>query len=517
MEKLSRKQFVQGAALGLVAASSATVLTGCGAKAATSLPEEWDNEADVVVVGFGGAGAAAAIEAGKAGASVIVLERTTTGGGSTALCGGIVYMGGGTPTQKAAGIEDTPDGMNKYLTAAAGAGADPEMIKTYCDNTLDLHDWLTGLGISFKGSFIAGRFPTPPTDDGLCYSGNELQAAYSAVTTPVPRGHHVQSPGSSGAVLWPPLSDGAKAAGAEVMVNITAQSLIVNPEGRVVGVTADKQGRVINIKAKKAVVLTGGGFAFNKDMVNQYCPEYQSAYPLGTEGDDGSGIRMGQGAGGDLRLIACGDASSFVYLASEVLIKGILVNPIGRRFVGEDNYGSWVGDLLVKNYPIAYLIVDSAIWEEAQPTIPDSYKDYVTPVGQADSLSELAAALYIPPEILESTVAAYNQFAAAGNDLEMHKESKYVAALEKAPFYAIGFYPQAASFFTMGGLRINTSAQVLDEKGEPVPGLYSAGRNAAAVSASMYPGSGTSVGEALTFGRIAGKGAAALTSWEEAK
>ncbi|MBN1319066.1 MAG: FAD-dependent oxidoreductase [Anaerolineales bacterium] len=515
MEKLTRKQFVKGAALGIVAASGATALTGCGAKPATGLPEEWDNEADVVVVGFGGAGAAAAIEAGRAGASVIVLERTTVGGGSTALCGGIVYMGGGTPVQKAAGFEDTLEGMNQYLLAAAGAGADPEMINTYCNNNLDLYDWLTELGVAFKESFIAGRFPTPPTDDGLCYSGNELQAAYSAVTPPVPRGHHVKSPGSSGAVLWPPLSDGAKAAGAEIMVNTKANNLIVNPEGRVVGVTADKQGREINIKAKKAVILTSGGFAFNPEMVNQYCPEFASAYPLGTEGDDGSGIRIGQGAGADLRLISSGDASSFVYLGSEVLIKGVLVNPTGRRFVGEDNYGSWVGDLLVKHYPIAYLIVDSAIWEEAKPTIPEGYAELCTPIAQADSLAELAAALYIPPEMLENTVALYNQFAAAGTDLEMYKESQYLVSLENAPFYALGFYPQAASFFTMGGLRINTAAQVLDEKGEPIPGLYSAGRNAAAVSASQYPGSGTSVGEALTFGRIAGQGAAALTTWEE--
>jgi len=462
-------------------------------------------------VGFGGAGAAAAIEASKAGAEVLVLERMPTGGGSTAICGGIVMMGGGTPVQKATGQEDTLENMYNYILAAAGAGADAEMVKLYCDHSLDLFAWLVDLGIKFKESYLPGKYAAPPTDDGLVYSGNEQQARYAAVARPVPRGHHVQAAGSSGAVLWPPLQSGVEAAGAEVLYEAMGKELVVNEDGRVVGVVAEIEGEEQYLKANKAVILTAGGFAANKEMVARHCPMYLESPQTGTPGDDGSGILMGQLAGGDVRMLGATFAYWATYIFSEALVKGIVVSgDNGRRFIGEDNYGSWVGKALAEHHRSSFLIVDSAVWGE----VPEAVLGYLPLAGQADTIAELATALGMPPALLEDTVNSYNRFAAEGQDPEFLKDGHYVVPLETAPFYAVAFGAEFAAFFTTGGLRINAKTQVLDPDGEPIPGLYSAGRNAFAVTAENYPGSGTSVGEAFTFGRIAGKNAAAEEPWK---
>jgi 3-oxo-5alpha-steroid 4-dehydrogenase len=513
--QITRRDFVKGAAASVAAAAAAgTVMAGCSPAAPAGLPKKWDQEADVIVVGFGGAGAAAAIEARKAGAKVLVLERKPGGGGSTALCGGIIYMGGGTPLQKTTGFSDTPDAMFKYLLAAAGDGADEAKIRVLCDKSVDLYDWLLGVGVKFKQTYIDGRAAQPMTDDGLVWSGNERQAKFAAITPAVPRGHKVQAPAASGAALWPPLQKAATDAGAQVLTETLAKRLIVNASGRVVGVVADSGGKEINLKAKKGVILTAGGFFANKDMVKQHCPKFVNSGITGTDGDDGSGIRMGQGAGGDIKQMGLVDASSFTYLCSEALIKGILVNMNGRRFVGEDNYGSWVGDKIVREYPMSFLIVDAAVQKEVEATTPEAFKSFCKPVAQADTVTALATALKIPASLLESTFAAYNQFAANGEDPEMQKEKKYVVPLKTGPFFAYAFVAQGASCFTMGGLCTNTESQVLDVWGKTIVGLYAAGRNAALVEGSMYPGSGTSVAGALIFGRIAGKSAAALEAWK---
>ena len=135
---MTRRELIKGAAAGSVVVSGVGALSGCSPTAPSNLPEKWDWEADVVIVGMGGAGAAAAIEAGRTGAQVIVLERKPVGGGSTVLCGGLVYMGGGTPLQKATDFEDSTENMYNYMLAAAGEGADPEMIRIYCDKSLEI-------------------------------------------------------------------------------------------------------------------------------------------------------------------------------------------------------------------------------------------------------------------------------------------------------------------------------------------------------------------------------------------
>ena len=508
--KLSRRNFLKSAAIGTVAAASAGALAGCSTEASSELPEKWDKEADVVVVGYGGAGAAATLEATKAGSSVVLLERMATGGGSTAICGGLIYMGGGTPLQKALGIEDTRDDMYNYIFNASGNGVDPEFVSILCDQSLELYAWLTEMGLEFQQSFFDGEGP-PPNEDGLCWSGSEKNAKYAAVATPAPRAHHAPAPGLSGPALFAPIKTAVEASGAEILFESPAKKLVTNSDGRVVGVIAEVEGKETYIKANKAVVLSAGGYGANKDMVAQHCPQYMDcAWLIGTQGDDGRGIKMAQAVGADTRCL--GEAFSYVaaYAPVDCLQKGIIVNAKGQRFVAENNYGEFVGDPIASRNPVAFQIFDSTVWEE----IPAEEQEGITLAAQADDIPSLAAALGIPPALLENTMALYNEYAVNGEDPMFEKISEFVTPLQTPPFYALNKSVEGSAFFTTGGLRINPSARVLDTEGEPVPGLYSAGRNAAAVSAHYYVASGVSVAEVLTFGRIAGQNAAAEQPWE---
>jgi 3-oxo-5alpha-steroid 4-dehydrogenase len=508
--KLSRRDFVKGTAVGAALLSGAGVLAGCGTAApvpAAGMPEQWDDEADVVIVGLGGAGAAAAIEASRAGASVLVLERTPTGGGSTAICGGIIYMGGGTPLQTALGFDDSRENMYNYVFASAGDGADEELVGLFCDKSLELYDWVTELGVQFNESFMDMKAAGVPTGDGLLYSGNEKQANYKAVAEPAPRGHGAFADGRVGGhAIFGPLQAAVADAGAEVLYEALASSLVVNAEGRVVGVEAEVEGEKKYYKASKGVILCAGGYAANKEMVAKHCPScLRCAVNVGTPGDDGSGIRMGQGVGADVRMLSETTPFAFVYGAAECLCGSILVNGKGQRFIGEDNYGEWIGDAIVRDHHVAFLVLDDAVWSG----VPDAAKESLTVVAQAETVSELAMGIGIPPALLENTVELYNQFAANGEDPEFGKDSAFVIPLETPPYYALFFGVEATAFFTNGGLSINSQSQVLDVHGQPVPGLYAAGRNAFAVPARHYVASGVSVAEVLIFGRIAGQTVAA--------
>ncbi|HZW04304.1 MAG TPA: FAD-dependent oxidoreductase, partial [Anaerolineaceae bacterium] len=530
-KKLSRRKFLKDASLIVAGGLTAGVIAGCAPTPVeaeptcpptptcptaepcptpaplTILPEKWDKEADVVITGFGGAGAAAAIEAARAGAKVLLLERMKAGGGSTAICGGLIYMGGGTPVQKACGFEDTRDDMYNYLMAAIGEGADPEKIGVFCDKSLELYDWLTDLGLNFKQTYLPGKYPTCPTDDGLVYTGNESLAEFKPIALDVPRGHHAPAPGSSGAEIFKPLQAGVEAAGVEVMYETLAKRLVVDLDGRVCGVVADVNGTEMVIKASRAVVLTAGTYHANPDMVRQYAPAWlaKEGY-TGTAGDDGSGIRMGQAVGADLDHIGTVTGFGGVYMFSEELVKGILVNDAGRRYIGEDGYGSRVGVRIVERFPKSFIVVDSTVWD----AVPEKVREMLVPMSvQANTVTELAAAAGIPAVTLEGTLRDYNAMVAAGEDIEFQKDPHYLVPLTKGPFYAIAWGNQMVARQALGGLKVNVDTQVLDTNGAAIPGLYSAGANTAGIISRYYPASGTAVAQALIFGRIAGVKAAA--------
>ena len=262
----------------------------------------WDLETDVLVVGLGATGASAAIEAREAGASVQVIERGWRGGGTSAESTAQFYLGGGTPLQKACGFDDDPEEMYKYLVASCGPGVDEAKIRHYSDSSVDHYHWLTGHGIHFEMGFVPYEVSTHPgPGQGLSFTGSERAHPFCEVAKPAPRGHTVLKDGQmSGEFMMQVLMGAAKEAGAQIQPDTDAERLVVDGDGAVVGVVARFRGERQLLRARRGVVLTTGGFAHNEEMLRRYAPALLGhTSPIGPEiGDDGSGIRMGMGAGG---------------------------------------------------------------------------------------------------------------------------------------------------------------------------------------------------------------------------
>ena len=232
----------------------------------------WDLEHDVVVVGHGVAGGAAAIEAARAGADTAVLERMTRGGGATALSTGITYFGGGTPIQKACGFEDSLEDMLAFVRLAAGEQADPERVRLYCEGSLEHFEWFRRLGVEYKSSFLDDKVTHPFTDDCLTFSGNEEAWPHSALARPVPRGHKPAREGEAGGYLMEAVLRATEASGARVLNDCLVECLVQGEGRRVVGVAARRDGRTLFVRARRGVVLAAGGFVSNREMLARHAP-----------------------------------------------------------------------------------------------------------------------------------------------------------------------------------------------------------------------------------------------------
>jgi succinate dehydrogenase/fumarate reductase flavoprotein subunit len=482
--------------------------------------ERWDREADVVVVGLGAAGVCAAIEAAEAGARTLVLERGWRGGGTSAESTGQIYLGGGTPLQKACGFDDTPDDMFRYLVASCGPGADEGKIRLFADRSVEHYGWLVGHGVTFEEGFVPYEQSTMPEPDAsLTYTGSERAKPYCDLARPAPRGHTVVQDGQpSGEKLMQTLIAAAKAAGVEIQPDTDARTLVVAEDRRVVGVVARVGGRDELVRAHRGVVLTTGGFVRNEAMIRRHAPELlRCGRPIGAEtSDDGSGIRMGAGAGGEpIRMGSACIVVGFAY-GNRKNIRGILVDAKGHRYTNEDVYQSNHGELaLLRHDGEVYLIVDDSIYVP-NPSDPELDGTTYPLLAVAETIEELEAELGIPNGNLVHTVAAYNEHAARGEDPEFHKEACWLQPLETPPFAAIDLRVGSGpySVFTLGGLWTDTAQRVLDADGVPVGGLYAAGRTASGIPAQGY-NSGLSLGDCTFSGRIAGASAAAGPTDEE--
>lgn len=500
----SRRDFVKGAACGSAALATASMASLALANEPTPAEEPaWAQEADVVIVGLGGAGAAAAIEANAAGASVCVLEATGRGGGSTMRCGGIIYMGGGTGLQTELGVEDTPEDMRAYVTAAAGPSADPDLLDIYCNSSLDLYDWCVEQGMEFGGGVEAEAHIVEATEGiSLHYSGNERADNYVAIAKPAPRGH---TPTTAALGIFEPLEAKVESF-ATVLYNTRGESLVLDAEGAVIGVNAtDADGNAVSVKANKGVVLSTGAFTYNDQMLSDYAPEaLLCGSKTGVETDLGDGILMGMRIGAATRSMSRINISEFMYLYGD-LAAGVMLDSRGHRFLSEDWYGAWIGRIVAQYTPDAcFTIIDQPILDAVQQT---AYGAYLTPAAEADSIEELAEMVGLPVQNVLDTMERYAAQCAAGTDADFGKDPFYLRPIETAPFYAMMTTPVMGSLHTLGGLKINGNAEVVDLAGNPIAGLYAAGRNSCGIFGE-YPGSGSSVADALTFGRIAGKSAA---------
>jgi 3-oxo-5alpha-steroid 4-dehydrogenase len=473
---------------------------------------EWHSETDIAIIGFGGAGGCAALEAADAGADVAIFELASASGGSTALSSAEIYMGGsgGTRVQQACGFEDSTEDMFTYMMMAAGPQADEEKIRNYCENSKAHFEWLLELGVPFKDSFHETRAIMCLTDDGLLYTGSEKAYPFSEQAKPAPRGHNLYVEGDNGGPLFMKIvtENVEKRPNIRVEYDTRALTLIADEHNRIQGVVIRKDQQEINVRARKGVILCAGGFVMNQEMVARYAPKLSfGTEPIGNPGDTGSGILMGMGVG----AAAINMQEGFIsvpYYPPESITRGILVNDKGQRLINEDVYHARLGNaILSDNSQRHYFIV----------TV-DQYGDYESMnfmgaqvVGTGETVAELEQELQLPGGTLESTLALYNRFAADGEDPLFHKAAQWLEPLE-CPLVALDVTPGRGAFwpyFTLGGLDTLPDGEVVTADRQLIPGLYAAGRTACGVvrRAEGYS-SGMSVGDATFSGRLAGRAAA---------
>ncbi len=472
----------------------------------------WDRVHDVVVVGHGGAGACAAIEAARAGADTLVLERMGRGGGTTALSTGVMYFGGGTPIQQACGFDDSVAEMTRHVRMAAGACADEEKVRAFCEQSLEHFAWITSLGVEFRESYVAEKTTHPFGDDCLFYSGNEEVYPFAQAALPAPRGHKPARAGEAGGYLMECLLHASVAAGAAVLSDCAALRLVQRADARVAGVIAQHAGKELAIAARRGVILCAGGFILNEAMVAKHAPELlQCNWKAASPGDDGSGIRIGTGAGAAAVNMHEGLVLNAYYPPASHL-SGVLVNAQGQRFINEDAYIGRTSDAMVYRCGgRAWLIVDDAIYARTQALHRIAAVE--------ESFEALERALGMPEGELVHTLESYNRAATRGEDPLFHKASAHLRPLSAPPFAALDCCTANSFFgvFTLGGLAIRASAEVLTPEGVVIPGLFAAGRNTAGLCLEGRGyASGLSIGDATFFGRVAGRNAAALAPWDGA-
>jgi 3-oxo-5alpha-steroid 4-dehydrogenase len=520
----------------------------------------WDVEADVVVVGFGAAGACAALEAAAAGRSVVVLDRFN-GGGATALSGGVVYAGGGTPQQRAAGVTDSADAMFGYLRTEVGDVVPPETLRRFCDESVTMLGWLEGHGVPFHGSLCPDKTSYPTNRHYLYYSGSEISAR--DVAPPAPRGHRTHGRGTSGGLLFARLAAAARRAGVQVAGQCAAVQLITDG-GRVTGVACRslrgapwwvrtahrvlhqvarkpylyvpkagrlmhrpagwlerRYGRPLLVGAARGVVIAAGGFGASRQLLRAHAPSARGGLPLATPGDDGSGLRLGTGAGGAAALLD--RVSVWRFLSPPpALLRGVLVGADGRRICDESRYGAAIGEEIVRRGGRAWLFADQATITAARRQLRGStlwfqrlQARYLLTFGRltADTVAGVAARAGVDPGGLAATVAAYNADAAHrdGDSADPGgKPADLVVPQDQPPYSMIDYSISArllnpAPVLTLGGLVVDhATGQVLRADGTAVPGLYAAGRSAVGLCSRSYV-SGLSIADCVFSGRRAGR------------
>lgn len=519
----------------------------------------WDDEADMVVVGFGGAGAAAAIEGAERGASVIAVDRFG-GGGATSFSGGVFYACD-TPIQKEVGFHDTPEEMYKYLEAET-APVQPETLRRFCQGSSEDFAWVSR-HVPYSSRFHEAKVGYPPEGKFLFYSGNERTERFARAAKPAPRGHRAVGKGLTGNIFFGGLREAAIAAGVKVIAHAPVRRLVIDASQRVVGVEimrlpvraarlheriyrkmnpqvpfrgalgrvreecrelVDRHGVRQLVRARAGVVLAAGGFANNPKMVSTYRPDLAKAYDrlmrLASLGCDGSGMALGVSAGGYVELM------QNVYVGKtisppEIFLRGILVNRQGRRFINEDAYSDVVGSAIASqdNHGSAYLLCDAnTFWRGVRDSfacgtlvgIPSLVNIAFGGTKRARTLRDLAAKCRMDGNNLERTVRAYNQRTRTGAGDEFGKLSAYSVEIREAgPYYAINMsLANRFSFhmlITLGGLKVDEeTGQVLRQAGTRIAGLYAAGRNAVGLCSAGYV-SGMSLADLVFSGRRAAR------------
>ena len=492
-------------------------------------------DADVVVIGAGGAGMTAAMTAADAGQKVVILEsQAMVGGNSARATGGMnaaktVYQDENEFDQ-AAGVEKTlATAAEKYadnetITALAktvseqwaayqanpagyfdsvelmeldtmvgGKGInDPELVKTLCEGTADAIDWLDENGItlhnvsSFGGASVK-RIHRPVNEEGKVVS--------------------------VGAYMIPLLQENCEKRGIDIVLNTTVDTILTDANGAAVGVSGtDKDGNTVVVNAK-SVILATGGFGANLDMVTQYKPELAGFMTTNAAGAQGQGIEMATAIGAgtvdmdQIQIHPTVEANTAALITEGLRGDGaILVNANGERFVDEVGTRDVVSAAeIAQPGSYSWLIVDQAM-ADASSVIQGYIKKGYTKTGA--TYEELAKELDVDPVAFANTMETWNGYVEAKNDPDFGRTS-FANPLNNGPYYAIKV--TAGVHHTMGGVTINSATEVLKEDGTVIPGLFAAGEVTGGVHGANRLG-GTAVADFVVFGRIAGESAANYAS-----
>ncbi len=532
----------------------------------------WSEAADVVVVGWGAAGACAAIEARAAGASVRVIDRFD-GGGASVLSGGVVYAGGGTPYQRQAGFSDTPEAMAEYLRHEVNGVVSDATLQRFCDDSAANLQWLEAQGARFAATMPDHKTSYPPDGKFLYYSGNELVPAYRGQGggrgDPPPRGHRAVAQGQSGATLYAALREATLRAGAVPVTQASVRRLVRErgPDGqpgRILGVevwqlppgdartarhaeltrqvarwrtfragkaaACRREAAAIEqaaaqpryIRAARGVVLSTGGFIYNPELVKQHAPHTRRGWPVGGAGCDGSGLRLGQSVGAATQALSNISAWRFI-TPPAVWPKGLVVNTQGERFCNEQVYGARLGHEMVEHQGgRAWLVLDSALrWQAIRQCLFGGLWAFQALPALAMMLlsakkgatpEALAAKIGADPARLRASLDAANAAARGEREDPMGKSADMRHAMPRGPYYALDISIGVPTFplavLTLGGLVLDEASGQVKDEG----GARIPGLYAAGRTAIGIPSSryvsGLSLADCVFSGRRAGRAAA---------
>jgi succinate dehydrogenase/fumarate reductase flavoprotein subunit len=484
------------------------------------MPDSWNLEADMVVVGYGAAGSAAALTASRAGASVIVLEKQP----SARHTPNIVMSGGLFMT-----VDDVEQGVI-YLTRCAGGMISEPLLRALAERASKLVPWLNEVVPNLPLTMInKAEHPDFPGAEGI----SVYQPGHARFKMDFERG--------AGRHLFAALSEAVAKTSAKVFYETPAERLIRGSDDRIHGVAATRGGSPIRVKASKGVILAPGGFEYDEAAKLNFLRAYPM-YFYGNPGNTGDGLRMAQAVGADLwhmslivgraignfRLPNGQDQAFFINVAPPGYV---ITDRYGQRFANEDSQAE-----LMHSFYFDLIQFDPA--RGIYPRIPSYWffdekrrrAGALTPklIGACgagiydwsdDNLAEIdagwiasgatareaaAKAGIDDPDAAAATVAAYNETCKAGGGDPFGRSAKSLIAIDEGPFYCVKLWPGGSN--TTGGPRRDERGRVLDVYGQPVPGLYAAGE-LGQVSGLLYAADGFNLCEAFSFGQIAAEGA----------
>lgn len=452
---------------------------------------ELEQTYDVVVIGGGGAGLSAAVEAQAAGAKVVLLEKMSSLGGNTLVSGGGLNVPG-TDQQKELGIEDSVETFIEDTMKGGDNINSKELVTVMAENALSTAKWLVD---TVKVEFMPDRLQQ--------FGGHSVPRALIAK-------------GNKGTELIQKLKVHADDLGVTFKMETKAEELIVDDNNRVVGVKAtNAAGQEIVFNANKGVIIASGGFGSNLDMRKKYNPEIDEKYKTtDVAGTTGDGIIMAENAGADLMHMehiqtypTCNPKTGIIsYVANSRFDGAILLNQEGNRFVEEMDRRDVISKaILNQTNRESYLVWGQEVEQVGNMTElhKDEYNNLekLDLIYKADTIEELAEHFNIDVNAFKATIEKYNEYAKNGKDEDFNRRGSFLP-IEKGPFYIQKVAP--AVHHTMGGIVVNKDAKVLDKDGNIIPGLFAAGEVTGGIHGTNRLG-GNAVTDVVVFGRIAGE------------